>query len=132
MTLLFSGAEGILPRVDDEAVEPGAPGSVAVGEADPSASLRDDNKGESVDCVPAGGMTASRLAMSRPMTLRSARWLLMTVVTMWVRRASARSMSPSRSMKATSGSIIQNSVRWRRVFDFSARQEGPQRDREST
>ena len=27
--------------------------------------------------------------------------------------------------KATSGSIIQNSVRWRRVLDFSARKVGP-------
>ena len=35
------------------------------------------------------------------------------------------SMSPSRSMKATSGSTIQNSVRWRRVLDFSARKVGP-------
>ena len=28
-------------------------------------------------------------------------------------------------MNATSGSTIQNSVRWRRVFDFSARKVGP-------
>ncbi len=27
--------------------------------------------------------------------------------------------------KATSGSTIQNSMRWRRVFDFSARKVGP-------
>ena len=29
------------------------------------------------------------------------------------------------SMKATSGSTIQNSFRWRRVLDFSARNVGP-------
>jgi len=34
-------------------------------------------------------------------------------------------MSPSRSMKATSGSTIQNSVRWRRVLLFSERKVGP-------
>ena len=28
-------------------------------------------------------------------------------------------------MNATSGSTIQNSARWRRVFDFSARNVGP-------
>src|ERR1039458_2826575 len=107
----------------------------AVGEADPSAALRDDNNGALRDdnngalrddnngalwddnkgeSAAAGAMTASSLAMSRPMTLRSARWLARTVETMWMRKASARSMSPSRSMKATSGSIMQNSVRWRR------------------
>ena len=31
----------------------------------------------------------------------------------------------SESFQATSGSTIQNSVRWRRVFDFSARNVGP-------
>ena len=41
------------------------------------------------------------------------------------RQSSARSMSSSRSAKATSGSTIQNSVRWRRVLDFSARNVGP-------
>ena len=30
-----------------------------------------------------------------------------------------------RSMKATSGSIIQNSARWRGVLEFSARKVGP-------
>jgi hypothetical protein len=34
-------------------------------------------------------------------------------------------MLSSESFQATSGSIIQNSVRWRRVFDFSARKVGP-------
>ena len=33
--------------------------------------------------------------------------------------------SPSNSRNATSGSTIQNSIRWRRVFDFSARKVGP-------
>ena len=40
-------------------------------------------------------------------------------------KSSARSMSPARSRNATSGSTIQNSIRWRRVFDFSARKVGP-------
>ncbi len=34
-------------------------------------------------------------------------------------------MFPSESTNAISGSIIQNSVRWRRVLDFSARKVGP-------
>ncbi len=34
-------------------------------------------------------------------------------------------MLSSESAKATSGSTIQNSVRWRRVLDFSARKVGP-------
>ena len=34
-------------------------------------------------------------------------------------------MLSSESFQATSGSTIQNSVRWRRVFDFSARNVGP-------
>ncbi len=34
-------------------------------------------------------------------------------------------MLASESLKATSGSTIQNSVRCRRVFDFSARKVGP-------
>ncbi len=34
-------------------------------------------------------------------------------------------MLASESLNATSGSTIQNSVRWRRVFDFSARKVGP-------
>jgi len=39
--------------------------------------------------------------------------------------SSARSMSPFRSQKATSGSIIQNSEAWRDVWEFSARKVGP-------
>ena len=34
-------------------------------------------------------------------------------------------MTSFRSANAISGSTIQNSVRWRRVFDFSARNVGP-------
>ena len=36
-----------------------------------------------------------------------------------------RSMSSARSAKAISGSIIQNSARWRAVLLFSARKVGP-------
>ena len=39
--------------------------------------------------------------------------------------ASARFMSSSRSAKAISGSIIQNSAAWRVVLEFSARNVGP-------
>jgi hypothetical protein len=38
---------------------------------------------------------------------------------------SATFTASSRCAKAISGSTIQNSVRWRRVFDFSARKVGP-------
>jgi hypothetical protein len=40
-------------------------------------------------------------------------------------RSSARSALSARSAKATSGSIIQNSARWRLVLLFSARKVGP-------
>jgi hypothetical protein len=40
-------------------------------------------------------------------------------------RSSARSALSARSAKATSGSIIQNSARWRLVLLFSARNVGP-------
>src|ERR1051326_7772298 len=43
----------------------------------------------------------------------------------YFKRASARSASAPRSAKAISGSIIQNSARWRLVFEFSARNVGP-------
>ena len=39
--------------------------------------------------------------------------------------ASASVASSERSAKAISGSIIQNSARWRLVFEFSARNVGP-------
>ena len=44
---------------------------------------------------------------------------------MYLRKASARSALSVRSAKAISGSIIQNSARWRVVFEFSARKVGP-------
>ena len=42
------------------------------------------------------------------------------------RKRSARSASAARSAKAISGSIIQNSARWRLVLLFSARKVGPE------
>ena len=48
-----------------------------------------------------------------------------TVLMMNLIMASATSMSPFRSQKAISGSIIQNSAAWRVVLDFSARKVGP-------
>ncbi len=39
--------------------------------------------------------------------------------------ASANAALSERSAKAISGSIIQNSARWRLVFEFSARKVGP-------
>src|SRR2546430_4457630 len=39
--------------------------------------------------------------------------------------SSARSMSPFKSQNAISGSIIQNSLACREVFEFSARKVGP-------
>ena len=39
--------------------------------------------------------------------------------------ASERSISSARSANAISGSIIQNSAAWRGVFEFSARNVGP-------
>ena len=44
---------------------------------------------------------------------------------MRLRNASARSMLSVSSKKAISGSTIQNSARWREVFEFSARKVGP-------
>ena len=44
---------------------------------------------------------------------------------MCLRRSSARSALSDRSAKAISGSTIQNSERWRLVFEFSARNVGP-------
>jgi hypothetical protein len=41
------------------------------------------------------------------------------------RNSSAIARAPSRSQKAISGSTIQNSARWRLVFEFSARKVGP-------
>jgi hypothetical protein len=44
---------------------------------------------------------------------------------MALRNASAQSRLPFRSANAISGSIIQNSARWRGVLEFSARNVGP-------
>ena len=44
---------------------------------------------------------------------------------MYLRNSSARSAESSRSANASSGSIIQNSARWRGVLEFSARKVGP-------
>ena len=44
---------------------------------------------------------------------------------MYLRSASASVASSARSAKAISGSIIQNSARWRLVLEFSARKVGP-------
>ena len=45
--------------------------------------------------------------------------------TQYFMKSSARFMLSSISLKATSGSIIQNSDKWRGVFEFSARNVGP-------
>lgn len=53
-------------------------------------------------------------------------WLLLRVSVMrYLTNSSARSMSPWRSQNAISGSIIQNSLAWRVVLEFSARKVGP-------
>src|SRR5438477_4897378 len=44
---------------------------------------------------------------------------------MYFSNASANAALSERSANAISGSIIQNSARWRRVFEFSARKVGP-------
>ena len=43
----------------------------------------------------------------------------------YLRKSSASAALSSRSANAISGSIIQNSARWRAVFEFSARNVGP-------
>ena len=70
-----------------------------------------------LDCFEFGGVAADYFEVCGV--------VLRTVWTMWVIKFSASSMRPESSQKATSGSIIQNSVRWRRVLDFSARKVGP-------
>jgi len=44
---------------------------------------------------------------------------------MYFSNASGHAALSERSANAISGSIIQNSARWRRVFEFSARKVGP-------
>jgi hypothetical protein len=48
-----------------------------------------------------------------------------TALNMYFRNSSARSASSCEVAKAISGSIIQNSARWRGVLEFSARNVGP-------
>ena len=43
----------------------------------------------------------------------------------YLMKSSSSSISPARSRKATSGSTIQNSAKWRGVLEFSARNVGP-------
>ncbi len=65
------------------------------------------------------------LQVSRSSTFSSSLRSSKTRPTMWAISPSPSSITSSRCAKATSGSTIQNSVRWRRVFDFSARKTGP-------
>ncbi len=48
-----------------------------------------------------------------------------TALKMNLRKSSAQSALALRSANAISGSTIQNSARWRGVFEFSARKVGP-------
>ena len=61
---------------------------------------------------------------SRKNSRSSWQWASASVMTRF-RNASARSMLSDRSKNAISGSTIQNSARWRGVFEFSARNVGP-------
>ena len=56
--------------------------------------------------------------------MSSARWVS-TASMQYLTIASASCASSWRSAKAISGSIIQNSARWREVLEFSARKVGP-------
>jgi hypothetical protein len=46
-------------------------------------------------------------------------------VKVYLSSASAKAALSERLAKVISGSIIQNSARWREVFEFSARKVGP-------
>ncbi len=72
-----------------------------------------------------GFWTFSSFAGSRSRRFKSSRHRSSARPTRWTMKSSASSQRPSNSRKATSGSTIQNSVRWRRVLDFSARNVGP-------
>ena len=73
-----------------------------------------------------GGVTLSSFETSRSSTrTSSSRCFASAACTTKETNSSMSTMSPSRSSQATSGSTIQNSVRWRRVLDFSARKVGP-------
>ena len=49
----------------------------------------------------------------------------MTLVMTLLMKRSCKSINSSSEQKASSGSSIQNSSKWRRVRDFSARKVGP-------
>ena len=72
----------------------------------------------------------SSLAMT-PFSIRSSKKAMSsarsssTALKMYLSSASASVASSARSAKAISGSIIQNSARWRLVLEFSARKVGP-------
>ena len=68
------------------------------------------------------------------MTLLSMRWAKKPMssprresvsASTYFRKSSASAALSSRSANAISGSTIQNSARWRLVFEFSARNVGP-------
>ncbi|MNC55312.1 hypothetical protein D3C75_1048360 [compost metagenome] len=70
-------------------------------------------------------MIFSSLEISRSRTSSSLRQLARTLCTTWETNCSWMRRLSSRSTNAISGSIIQNSIKWRRVLDFSARKVGP-------
>ena len=72
-----------------------------------------------------GGFTFSSFLVSRLSISSSRDLFLRTDWTMALTRPSPSAIMSSSVAKAASGSSIQNSVRWRRVFDFSARKVGP-------
>ena len=72
-----------------------------------------------------GFFTSSSFERSRSSRFSSVCRRSSTRVTTETTRSSASSITSSSFAKATSGSTIQNSERWRRVFDFSARNVGP-------
>jgi hypothetical protein len=77
-----------------------------------------DDTTPSSRCTTPFWMRSSKNAMSSPRSSSRARKMYRT-------KSSARSALSARSAKATSGSIIQNSARWREVLEFSARKVGP-------
>ena len=65
------------------------------------------------------------LSTRSAMKARSSPRSLSTARNRYLRKSSATRASSARSAKAISGSIIQNSARWRVVWLFSARKVGP-------
>ena len=68
--------------------------------------------------MQSASMRSAKKRMSSSRSSSTARKIALSI-------ASARSALSCRSAKAISGSIIQNSARWRAVFEFSARKVGP-------